>query len=73
MGDASRLPLSKLNNMSEIQMYDALTVFGRQIVYDVMELAACCNLKVAHESFQNLGMNRHAECVEYMFKDQISI
>ena len=59
--------------MSEIQMYDALTVFGRQIVYDVMELATCCNLKVAHESFQNLGMNRHAECVEYMFKDQISI
>ena len=57
--------------MSEIQMYDALTAFGRQIVYDVMELAACCNLKTAHESFQNLGMNRHAECVEYMFKDQI--
>ena len=57
--------------MSEIQMYDALTAFGRQIVYDVMELAACCNLKTAHESFQNLGMNRHAECGEYMFKDQI--
>jgi hypothetical protein len=59
--------------MSEIQMYDALTLFGRQVIYDVMELAACCNLKTAYESFQNLGMNRHAECVEYMFKNQISI
>ena len=57
--------------MNEIQMYDALTAFGRQVIYDVMELAACCNLKVAHESFKSLNMNRHAECVEYMFMDQI--
>lgn len=57
--------------MSEIQMYDALTAFGSIVVYDVMELAACCNLKTAHESFQNLNMNKHAECIEYMFKDQI--
>jgi hypothetical protein len=57
--------------MNEIQMYDAITAFGRQVVYDVMELATCCDLKIVHESFQNLNMNRHAECVEYMFKDQI--
>jgi len=59
--------------MNEIQMYDAITAFGRQVVYDVMELATCCDLKIVHESFKNLNMNRHAECVEYMFKDQIKI
>ncbi len=57
--------------MNKIQMYDALTAFGRQVVYDVMELAACCDLKVAYESFQNLKMDRHAECIECMFRDQI--
>ena len=35
--------------MNEIQMYDAITAFGRQVIYDVMELAACCDLKVAHK------------------------
>jgi len=43
--------------MSEIQMYDALTAFGRQVIYDVMELA---------------NMNRHAECIEYMFKAELN-
>jgi hypothetical protein len=71
VGDVSRLPLSKSNNMNKIQMYDALTAFGRQVVYDVLELAACCDLNVAYESFQNLKMSRHAECIEYMFRDQI--
>ena len=58
--------------MNKIQMYDALTVFGRQVIYDVMELAACCDLKVAHKSFKSLNMNRHAECIEYMFKAELN-
>ncbi len=53
--------------MNKQLIHDALTVFGRSVVYEVMDLAECCDLKVAYDTYKSMGMDNYAECIEYLF------
>jgi hypothetical protein len=48
-------------------LFNALTVYGRNVVNEVMELAECCDLIVAHDTYLKMGMNKHADCIDYLF------
>ena len=48
-------------------IHNALTVYGSVVVNEVMELAVCCDLRVAYDTFTNMNMDKYAECVDYLF------
>lgn len=55
-------------NLSKIQfMYELLTLFGSNVVKEVMEIAACCDLQVAYDTYKSMSMDNYAECIEYLF------
>lgn len=48
-------------------LFDAFTIYGRKVVHEVMELATCCDLKTAYNTYKSMGMDRYADCIEYLF------
>jgi hypothetical protein len=48
-------------------MYELLTLFGSNVVEEVIEIATCCDLQVAYDTYKSMGMDNHAECIEYLF------
>jgi hypothetical protein len=50
------------------QMYEILTAFGSVIVKDVLDMIACCDIMAIRETWQNMNMNKHVECVDELLK-----
>ena len=50
------------------QMYDILTVYGSNVVKEVLYMIKCCDVKVIRETWVNIGMNRHVECIDELLK-----
>ena len=48
-------------------IFNAFTVYGRQVVHEVMELAMCCDIKTAYDTYKSMGMNKYADCIDYLF------
>jgi hypothetical protein len=53
------------------QMYDILTVYGSKVVNEVLDMIRCCDIKVIRETWMNIGMNRHVECIDELLKIKI--
>jgi hypothetical protein len=49
-------------------MYEILTVFGSVVVKDVIEMIECCDIVVIRETWVNMNMNKHAECVDEILR-----
>lgn len=56
-----------MNNSSFKLIFDAFTIYGRKVVHEVMELAVCCDLKVAYDTYKSMGMDKYADCIDYLF------
>ena len=50
------------------QMYDVLTVYGRNTVIEVLDMIKCCDIKVIRKTWMNMGMNRHVDCIDELLK-----
>ena len=50
------------------QMYDILTVYGRSTVNEVLDMIRCCDIKVIRETWENMNMMRHVECIDEILK-----
>jgi len=50
------------------QMYEILTAFGSVVVNEVLDMIACCDIMAIRETWQNMNMNKHVECVDELLK-----
>ena len=48
-------------------IYEAITLFGNTTVREVFELVSVGNVNVIYNTFQNMNMKRHADCVAFLF------
>jgi len=46
---------------------DATAEFGWKIVYEVRTVVELSDPDGAHSHFQDIGKDRHAECVEFLY------
>ena len=53
------------------QMYDILTVYGSNIVNEVMDMIRCCDIEAIRDTWQKMNMNKHVECVDELLKIKI--
>ena len=49
---------------------DAMTEFGWKIVYEVRTVVGISDPDGAYSHFQDIGKDRHAECVEFLYFNQ---
>ena len=50
------------------QMHDILTMYGSVVVRDVLDMIRCCDIKVIRETWDNMNMIRHVECIDELLK-----
>ena len=48
-------------------MENAIKIFGKDIVTDVMEMVSLSDADGMYNQYLDMGMDIHAECVEYMY------
>ena len=48
-------------------MYEAVQCFGGQIVSEVIETVRVSDPDCMYSTYQDMGMDEHAECVEMLF------
>jgi hypothetical protein len=46
---------------------EAVEVFGKSLVHEVLEVVYLADADGAYSTFQDMGMDNHAECVEMLF------
>lgn len=46
---------------------EAIEVFGKNLVHEVLEVVYLADADGAYSTFQDMGMDDHAECVEMLF------
>lgn len=53
--------------MSKELLSDAIECFGGQIVAEVMEMVHFADPDCMYSTYQDMGMNQHADCLEMLF------
>lgn len=53
--------------MNNELIQDALQCFGKIVVSEVLELVHVSDPDCIYSTFQDMGMDEHAECVEMLF------
>ena len=53
--------------MSKETLKEAIEIYGRTIVSEVMNLVYVADADGCYSTFQDMGMDEHAECVEFIF------
>ena len=48
-------------------IHEAITLFGSVIVREILDLVRVGDVRVIHSTLQSMNMNRHADCVEFLF------
>ena len=46
---------------------EAIEIFGKNLVHEVLEVVYLDDADGAYSTFQDMGMDDHAECVEMLF------
>jgi len=60
------MKLSDLVSDKEL-LKEAIEVFGKNLVHEVLEVVYLADADGAYSTFQDMGMDNHAECVEMLF------
>jgi hypothetical protein len=60
------MKLSDLVSDEEL-LKEAIEVFGKNLVHEVLEVVYLADADGAYSTFQDMGMDDHAECVEMLF------
>jgi hypothetical protein len=60
------MKLSDLVSDKEL-LKEAIEVFGRMTVIETLEVVYVSDADGAYSTFQDMGMDDHAECVEMLF------
>jgi len=53
--------------MSKELLSDAIECFGGQIVAEVMEMVNLADPDCMYSTYQDMGMDQHADCLEMLF------
>jgi hypothetical protein len=60
------MKLSDLVSDKEL-LKEAIEIFGKNLVHEVLEVVYLADADGAYTTFQDMGMDDHAECVEMLF------
>jgi hypothetical protein len=52
-------------------MYGAIAVYGSTTVREVMSMVSSSNANTMLETYTKMHMNRHTECVKYLFFNDV--
>ena len=53
--------------MSKATLKEAVEIYGKVIVSEVMNLVYVADADGCYTTFQDMGMDEHAECTEFLF------
>lgn len=53
--------------MSKETLKEAIEIYGRTIVSEVMNFVYVSDADGMYATFQDMGMDEHAECTEFLF------
>lgn len=53
--------------MAQLNMQEAVEIFGDSVVHEVMELVGMSDPDGVWSLFSDMGMDDHVECVEFMY------
>lgn len=53
--------------MNKETLKEAIEIYGRTIVSEVMNLVYVSDADGIYTTFQDMGMDEHAECTEFLF------
>jgi hypothetical protein len=53
--------------MSKATLKEAIEIYGKTIVSEVCNLVFVSDADGSYTTFQDMGMDEHAECVEFIF------
>ena len=53
--------------MSKQTLKEAIEIYGKTIVSEVVNLVYMSDADGSYSTFQDMGMDEHAECTEFLF------
>lgn len=58
---------TKTQKMSKQTLKEAIEIYGKTIVSEVVNLVYMADADGSYSTFQDMGMDEHAECTEFLF------
>ena len=61
-----------MDNILQSKLENAVKVFGSKTIHEVFDYAKSVELKTLYEVYNELNMKRHAECLDFLFFDELN-